>query len=102
MIMQIAPIHANHEIRLRVRILEKITVMIAAIATNIAVQTECIERAFRAMETLSMAEPEQNVKTGKNIRILLSFKRKSLGNPRFPGRELLQRVNAAAKNSRPI
>lgn len=63
--MQIPPIHASHDIRPKVRILEKTNVMIAAIATNTAVQTACIERAFRAMETLSIAEPEQNVKTGK-------------------------------------
>lgn len=62
--------------------LEKVTVMIAAIATKIAVQMECIERAFRAMETLSMAEPEQNVKTGKNIRNIPLSKENPWVNPR--------------------
>lgn len=61
--MQIAPTHASHEIRPKVRILEKMTVMIAAMATKMAVQIACMERAFRAMDTLSIAEPEQNVKT---------------------------------------
>jgi hypothetical protein len=63
MMMQIAPIHASHEIRPKVRILEKTNVMIAAMATKMAVQIACMERAFRAMDTLSIAEPEQNVKT---------------------------------------
>jgi hypothetical protein len=69
MMMQIAPIQASQEIRPKVRILEKTNVMIAAIATKIAVQIACIDKAFRAMDTLNIAEPEQNVKTGKNVRI---------------------------------
>jgi hypothetical protein len=67
--MQIAPIHASHEMQPKVRILEKTNVMIAATATKIAVQIACIDRAFRAIDTLNVAEPEQNVKTGKSVRI---------------------------------
>lgn len=59
----VTPIHASQLIRPSVRILEKPNPIIAATATKMAVQVACIERAFKAIEILSIAEPEVKVKT---------------------------------------
>jgi hypothetical protein len=61
--MQAAPTQAIQLMRPRVWMLETQKVTTAAIATKIAVQAPCSDRALSATEILSMAEPETKVKS---------------------------------------
>lgn len=62
--IQDTPTHARKLMRSSVRMLANENPTIAATATKAAVQVAWVERAFKAMEMLSKAEPETKVKTG--------------------------------------
>ena len=61
--MQTTPTHASHDMFPKVCTLEKAKPAIAAIATKTAVQVACVDTALRAIDKLSIAEPETKIKT---------------------------------------
>jgi hypothetical protein len=62
--IQAVPTHASQLILARVWILESPNPTTAAMATKIAVQMACEERALRAIDTLNMPDPETKIQTG--------------------------------------
>ena len=60
---QTTPTHAIHLIFPSVRMLARINEMMAATATNTAVQVPWDETAFSPIDVLSIPEPEQNTQT---------------------------------------
>lgn len=53
------PIHANQLILLSVRILEQRNTMMAATATNTAVQVPCVDNALKLMEMPKIPDAER-------------------------------------------
>lgn len=62
--MLTSPIQAIQPIRLKVRMLLRRNVRIAATATKTAVQVPWVEIAFRAIDILSIPEPETKIQSG--------------------------------------
>lgn len=59
-----SPTQAIQPMRARVRMLVRQNVIIAATATKTEVQVPCDEIAFKAIEMLSIPEPETKIQSG--------------------------------------